>query len=247
MHNRWCIISSPRSGSNYLEEMIFLRMLPTSSTNTIKLGEILHRIIFSYTDSALNGYRKDSEYNSIERIDFRNTLFSKLENDHNMGAVLRLFMQSHHLPDIDYQAFVNKLKLLNFKFIHLTRELFDSAISLSMANCSSLWHRYSSTTLGEYIEGNKEYARNPKPINIPIYEFSQSYVELLVTGYLNKNILKNLEYTTVRYETILADCEYNNIPIEERTNIKKLHTSNYSTLIENYSELENFYRHMKNG
>jgi LPS sulfotransferase NodH len=246
MSNRWCIISSPRSGSNYLEEMIFLKVSSTGSY-TILLGEILHRIIFAYRDSNLMSYKKDSEYNSIERIDFRNTIFSKLENDHNMGAVLRLFVQSHYLPDNDYQALVNKLKLLNFKFIHLTRELFDSAISLSMANLTSLWHRFSSTKLGEYVEGNKEYARNPKSINIPIYEFGKCYVDLSVTDYHNKNILKNLEYTTVRYETILADCKYNNIPIEERTDIKKLYTSNYSTLIENYSELENFYRHMKNG
>ena len=243
--DRWCIIATPRSGSNYLEEMLYLN-IKDSGKFVMKLGEILHRVIWAYSDSEEEEFRADSLYNSTERINFRNKIFSKLESDTNARATIRLFVQEHHALQIDYKEFIKKLQSLNFKFIHLTRNSVDCAISLAMAENTGVWHRYTDQRNREAIDGNKEYAKNPSPINIPLLEFGKSYLEIKFHDYYNKNILKDIDHITIRYENILEDCKANNIPITEKTTIKKLHNIDYKNLIVNYKELQTFYGQLIN-
>ena len=244
--NRWCIIATPRSGSNYLEDMIYQRILNCGDFG-MKLGEILHRIIWAYSDTKHKQFRYDSLYNSTERTNFRNDIFSKLESDASAGATVRVFVQEHHALGIDYKEFIEKLKSLNFKFIHLTRNCIDSTISLVMAQQTGLWHRHIYNGKIELIDGNKEYAKNPSLVNIPLLEFGKSYLEIKFHDYYNRNILKDIDYVTVRYENILEDCKTNNIPVTEQVTFKKLHNVNYKDLIVNYEELQNFYGQIING
>ena len=245
MNNRWCIIATPRSGSNYLEEMLYLSICKQGNL-TMKLGEILHRVIWSYSDSEGSAFKLDSLYDSMVRTNFRNDLLTKLESDTNIGAVVRVFVQAHHLPDIDYKNFIDNLKSLNFNFIHLTRNTSDSAISLSMAQNTGLWHRHIDGK-HEVIDGNQNYANNPTIMNIPIPVVGSNYMDIKLHDYYNSKILKDLEHIIIRYENILEDCKSNNLLIEENTKIKKLYQTDYADLIENYEEIKTFYQNLING
>ena len=246
MNNRWCIIASPRTGSNYLEEMIQGNIIKQGNF-TVKLGEMLHRTIWAYSDSEGSFFRLESDYNSTIRKNFRDDLFKKLEDDPSMGASLRLFIQTHHMPEMDYKEFVKKLETLNFKFIHLTRNIFDSIISLSMAQNTGLWHKRIGPNNNIVIDGNQDYAKNPTTIHIPITVFGSNYIDMKYHDYYNTDLLKDLDYVSVKYENILEDCKSNSISVVEKTSIKKLYQTDYRDLIANYSELEEFFKHIKNG
>jgi LPS sulfotransferase NodH len=248
MNNRWCIICVPRSGSNYLEEMLYQSIMSQQSSLVMRLGEILHRIIWNYTDSEDAGFKLTADYNSIVRKKFREDLMENLESDPTTGAVIRLFSQSHHLLDMDYNGFLNKLQSLNFKFIHLTRNPVDSAISLCMAQATNLWHRsIQENTKVEVIDGNAEYAKNPTKINIPLTVIGANFIDIKLTDYYNKENLKTFEYIKIRYESMLEDCNANKVPIVEKTGIKKLHDQSYSELIENYDEIQQFCEELTNN
>jgi hypothetical protein len=238
----------PRSGSNYLEEMLYQSIASQQSTLVMRLGEILHRIIWNYSDTEDAGFKLTADYNSIIRKKFRKDLMESLESDPTIGAVIRVFSQSHHLSDIDYSEFLNKLQSLNFKFIHLTRNFFDSTISLCMAQATNLWHRNINTnTKVETIDGNIEYLMNPTKINIPLTVIGANFIDIKLTDYYNKENLKNFEYIKIRYESMLENCNTNKVPIVEKTSIKKLHDQSYSELIENYDEIQQFLEELKNN
>lgn len=243
MNNRWCIIASPRTGSNYLEEMIYLNLCQ-QDMHVMRLGEILHRTIWAYADSDSAVFRLEALYNSKLRTDFRIDLFEKLKNNPENGAVMRLFVQTHHLPDMDYKEFVDSLVKLGFKFINLTRDIFDSSISLSMAQNAIVWHRKVYENNRVEIDGDKAYANNPSAMDISLSILGANYMDITYNKFFNNKILSNIDHAIVRYESILEDCKINNIPIEEKTNIKKLYDKNYSELVTNYSELKHFYQSM---
>jgi LPS sulfotransferase NodH len=243
MNNRWCIVGLPRTGSNYLEEMLFKSIMSQQSTLVVRLGEILHRTIWNYTDSADDGFRLVADHNSNLRKNFKNELINKMKSDPSIGAVVRVFSQTHHNLGIDYKDFLNTLHSLNFKFIHLIRNQFDSVISLSTAQHTNLWHRLIVNN-AEIIDGNHIYAKNPTKINIPISLIATNFVEIKLHDYYNKENLKDFEYTGIRYENMLEDCRTNNVPIQEQTEIKKLYDQSYSELIENYDEIERFYKEL---
>jgi LPS sulfotransferase NodH len=242
MDNRWCIIAVPRSGSNYLEEMLYQSILTRQSSLTMRLGEILHKNIWNYNDSNRAGFKLTADYDSIVRQKFRDTLMNDLEADPSIGAVIRVFAQSHHLPDLDYNEFLDKLQSLNFKFIHLTRNTFDSTVSLCMAQATNLWHRSVLASDVETYDGNADYGKNPTAINIPLTVIGANFIDTKLHNYYNKIILKDLDYVTVRYENLLEDCKTNEIPIKETTAIQKLYKQDYSELIENYHEISEFYK-----
>jgi len=246
MTNRWCILASPRTGSNYLEEMIYGNVAKQGNFS-VKLGEMLHRSIWAYSDSEGSGFRLDSDYDSTVRKGFREDLFKKLESDPSMGATLRMFTQTHHMPEMDYKEFVKKLEILNFKFIHLTRNIFDSVISLCMAQNTGVWHRRINVNNDEIIDGNYNYAKNPTEMNIPITVVGANYIDMKLHEYYNNNLLKDLDHVSVKYENILEDCKSNNISVVENTAIKKLYQTDYRDLISNYSELEEFFKHITHG
>jgi len=241
MNNRWCIIGTPRTGSNYLEDMLFWNM-HNQKKFTIRLGELMHRTIWSYADSTGYYFKKDVLYDTDIRKNFTQDLFSRLSINSEFGAVLRFFVQTHYMPDIDYKLVIDQLKSLNFKFIHLTRNAFDSTVSLCMAQATNLWHRsIQENSKVEIIDGNAEYAKNPTKINIPLTVIGANFIDISLNDYYNKGNLKNLEFIKIRYESMLEDCNANKIPITEETAIKKLHDQSYSELIENYDEIERFY------
>jgi hypothetical protein len=210
----------------------------------MRLGEILHRTIWGYSDSDSAAFRLEALYNSKLRTDFRKDLLEKLKNNPESGAVMRLFVQSHHLPDMDYKDFVDNLVTLGFKFINLTRDTFDSSVSLSMAQNTIVWHKKVYKNNLVEIDGDKAYASNPVAKDISISILGANYMDITYNKFYNKKILDNIDHVTVRYENILEDCKINNLPIEEKTNIKKLYDKDYSELITNYSELKHFYESM---
>jgi len=245
MNNRWCIIAHPRTGSNYLEDMLFWNM-HNQKKFTIRLGELMHRTIWSYADSTGYRFKKDVLYNTDVRKNFTQDLFSRLSINSEFGAVLRFFVQTHYMPDIDYKQVIDQLKSLNFKFIHLTRNMFDSTISLSMAQHTDVWHRREKNNK-EVIDGNAEYATAPSIIELPLSLFGKTYMDLQFHQHYTAQLLKDLDYTTIRYENMIGDSIINSIPLDVNSKVKKTYGIAYKDIISNYKELETFYGQLSNG
>jgi hypothetical protein len=245
MNNRWCIIAHPRTGSNYLEDMLFWNM-HNQKKFTIRLGELMHRTIWSYADSTGYLFKKDVLYNTDVRKKFTQDLFARLSINPEFGAVLRFFVQTHYMPDINYKLVIDQLKSLNFKFIHLTRNMFDSTISLSMAQHTDVWHRREKNNK-EVIDGNAEYATAPSIIELPLSLFGKTYMDLQFHQHYTAQLLKDLDYTTIRYENMIGDSIINSIPLDVNSKVKKTYGIAYKDIISNYKELETFYGQLSNG
>jgi organic radical activating enzyme len=50
-------------------------------------------------------------------------------------------------------------------------------------------------------------------------------------------ILKNFKHVDVHYNTLIDDCNRNNIPIDQETTVQKLYVNEYKKLISNYGEI----------
>jgi len=210
------------------------------------LGELMHQSIWSYSDSTGVHFKKDVLYNSDIRKKFTQQIFNRLENNTEIGAVLRLFIQTHHISDLNYKDLINQLKFLNFKFIHLTRNIFNSTISLSMAQHTNLWHRRIKGEK-EVIIGNIEYATSPTVVHLPLTLFGSTYMDLKYHHYYTSQLLQDLEYATISYENMIQDITSNDIPIEIDSTVKKTHNIEYKDIISNYKELQHFYGQLING
>ena len=243
--DRWCIIAHPRTGSNYLEDMLY-QNIHTQGKFVMRLGELMHHSIWSYDDSTGYHFKKDMLYNAEIRKSFTQDLLDRLSNNPEFGAVLRLFVQTHHLPDIDYNKLISQLISLNFKFIHLTRNMFDSTLSLSMAQHTNVWHRRKKGDW-EVIDGNTEYATSPSIINLPLNLFGKNYMDLQLHQYYTFQLLKELDYIPVRYDYMINDSIINNIPLAVNSKVKKTYGIEYKDIISNYKELEKFYGQLTDG
>ena len=108
MSNRWCIVAGARSGSTWLEEMIY-RSFPNKNYS-MKLGEPLEHVT-NYLDSA--GHNHAPALNSdgflelrrlenvvfkdnIEYVDYLVDVFNK--SDSRQSIVLKIFPQDWKLP-----------------------------------------------------------------------------------------------------------------------------------------------------
>ena len=244
-NNRWCIVTTLRSGSNYLADILQENLLKDCSY-VMHLGELCLPNNWGYQDSQNSELINFGRHDSVERIEFTNLLFDKLENDSKIGAVMRYLppIQSFELEHIHI---LKKLQSLNFKFIKLNRNIFDKTISLSFASCVNLWHRIK-TENGDVItgDGNSTYIDNIVPIDIPLLTFAYRFGEQKLQEYYGEMYLKNIEYITMTYETLHDDCQLNNINSQIFTPQQKLYDKPYESLISNYSAITEFYKRITN-
>jgi hypothetical protein len=245
-NHRWCIISGPRSGTNWLEDLIWTHFHKITRFS-VKLGEIIlpssgykHPItlgkskIIIRTDNTRIGTPKEPQQFLQNQTDLI------LESNINQPAVMRVFCQTWIYSKDDYLDFFQKIQNCGFQFISLDRNLFDRAISWSMMEHTGFVHRYKSSESDIYTA----FTDRVKPeistekIKIDVDKFVEYYKLCKIDTKERQDIEYMLPIRRVSYESLIQDCVDNNIPISvPDITIKKLYDEDYKDTIENYQEL----------
>jgi hypothetical protein len=247
---RWCIISGARSGSTWLEEMIY-NGFPYKNYQ-IKLGEPLEHSDNYFKSSGHNHTVSLNEFgclrlsrlpnqifkNKSEYIDYLIDTFNK--GNPTQDIVLKVFTQPWKYSEEEYLKFLSALKNLGFKFINLSRKITDRAVSWGVMEKSKVVHRWS--------HDNKNYVstyQGLSDINDKISE-SLHFEPRIFLDYMNltwqedqlkSKILKYFDHVDINYDTIVQDCHKHRIKINTKTKVQKLYNMDYSRLISNYDEL----------
>lgn len=248
MNQRWCVIANARSGSTWLEEII-LKFLETKGA-VHRLGEFMNPGLSKVLkqdwilDGNQNLVKKVNNRSFINNQNFFNNRSKLLLNNNlDQSWTMRLFCQPYMFPWFDYMNFIRGLLDKNINFVCLKRSLLDRSISWYFMNSTGVVHKHHdkkssvfySKTNGDLVNVEK-LKLTPVKINLTDWEkVVRDCIE--EDSYLNK-IIHNFNFPVVNYETMLADCEVNNIPINhgEQT-ILKLYEDSYQNSILNYSEL----------
>lgn len=235
MNNRWCIISGARSGSRYLEDLIFNGLPRTKLKPSIKLGEFLSEDFIMYLDSNGTDIFKKQDIASVERREYMDRVLQEIQENDTTSVVTRIFVQPHLIstktPLDLVSAELQKFKNLNFNFIFLQRNIFDRAISALVAHKTNRWLRL----------------KQEKSVWQTMTIDSESFICQI--NYINKQleITKNLinsvaiSCSLVNYETMFQDCLNNNIPMSTESNLVKTYDVPYQKIILNYHELVTAY------
>ena len=250
MRHRWCIVAGARSGSTWLEEMIY-RSFPDRDYS-IKLGEPLEHVN-SYANSsghnhapALNpdGFLELRRLeniifkDNIEYVDYLVDVFNK--SDSQQSIVLKIFPQDWKLPKEQYIRFLSTLEKLDFKFINLNRKITDRAISWQVMQTLNVVHKWNTNGVLSFstINSNDDFKEpEPNSVTLDIKTF-YDYMELTLSeDTFKEELLKNFKYTDVRYNSLVDDCHRNNILIDKITSVQKLYSTDYKDLIFNYNEI----------
>ena len=250
MFSRWCIIAGARSGSTWLEEMIYNSFIKDFG---IKLGEPLahsadyfkssghdHTVILHDTGFLRLGRLQNKIFaNKTEYLDYLIDTFKQGSPVQNI--VLKVFPQDWKYSEEDYIRFLTVLQDLGFKFINLHRKITDRAISWQIMEQSKIVHRWN--------DGNKLFFSTHSGIDNNVKDLSTNSITLdprIFIDYMNltyaedkliSKVSAQFNGITVNYETLVQDCINNSIPIETTTKVQKLYLTAYKDSIVNYNEI----------
>ena len=242
MNLRYCILTSPRSGSKLLEDTIF-KMIAKSATSdmpAIRLGEFLHNEVHEYFDTNNKKFSMTKPFDSNERVTFRQEMMDIVENKNN-PMTMRIFPQPWH--GVDYlSTLLHTLKQNGFVFVYLERNLFDRAISLSVAQKTNFWTRLNYYTPRQpYIK----ISENNK-INLKIDDVITEIQALIGIDFLLETLSTQFEGEIINYENFESDCnKIGIVPIN--TGYEKTYEIEYKHLIENYDEVADFIKNITKG
>jgi hypothetical protein len=250
MTTRWCILSAPRSGSNWLEENICRNITEKYKIHDIRrYGEILHHTWYYDMDKKINGSAKFSSI--VRQQHFKKV--SDIIKTTDISMTMRIFPESWHRNSIDLDAYFIFLKKNNFKIVYLKRNFVDRMLSFLVADAKGIWHKRWYDNNWHYSTNGEEmhYADDiHKPehlekITIDVNRMEQLTLSIKLTDYYNIELSEKYADFTVNYETLDTDCRVNDLTVND-TAIKKLYGNiEYSEIIDNYEQVIKFIECMK--
>ncbi len=237
---RICLIGLPRSGSQYIVELIttsFNALNPSSEMQDCKEP-------FSFAHD-FKPWLRPFNNNGVIDMSERNFLDIKDQVFHILGAIdsanktqpltMRLFFYNYNNPYMSY--IISVLKKNNFKFLVAKRKSIDNhLLSYAIANTSDKWNSHE----------HKPYTNEKfKVTNFGNIEWLYQQI----TQFDNKINQLNIDYDTIIYENAISDLEKAlNIPItNSNLTLKKQVVGNPYNLIENSHEVKIFISKLKNG
>lgn len=230
---RYCIVSSPRTGTTALAEALRIYSFQNNPIS-VYFGE-LHHFGLSLIHVSTETMRKSvNDYNSEENKKIRDVVNYYIEKtDFPMvGKYFPHFWQFEYFNPIEYPKF---LLDNNFELIHVRRNLFDSIISSIVANYTNYWHNSIDPS---YTEKNKPNLTKKISLN---FEFCLKIANHMnLSYYLVTQICKKYPITVINYENLIEEsatlfpCEWNQITLE------KTYNKPYNEIIENYVEVESW-------
>jgi hypothetical protein len=253
MNNRWCIIAGARSGSTWLENLIF-ESLPKNK-KPLRLNEYILSPFLTTFSKDENNYVCE---NNVLMLPLTNDETAQIIQDRidtistaniEQPLTMRVFIRPNQTLNLDYNMFFNKLADINFKFVTLYRNIFDKSLSLYFMENTGIVHRWGNnkeTYHYDTMQGNKKPSDISKlePLTVNMSNWLRNLYNSYTDEVLRKKMTSKLDCPTVRYETLIDDCYANNIPIGP-TEIIKTYELPYKDYILNYDELVQAYLYYK--
>ena len=225
---RICVLSIPRTGSQYLGQII-----STNFRNTEELGEPF-TLDSPFKIEVRNGYiRKCVTQHAKtieENVQYLTNVFDK--SDKQQSIFLKFFLVDN--LEKHFSEVVENLRRNNFTFWVLRRNLEDNILSFANARKRNVWRQvvvkeYKKVLLDNF--GDIEW----------IYKQNKLFDERLEK--------LNVQYETVHYETLISDVGRvlnTELNLGKVTLKKQLATNPYN-YIENAEEVKNFIESLKNA
>jgi hypothetical protein len=229
MTTRWCIFSSPRSGSTLLEEKISNHIKKLNpGISPLILGEFLHWDWYTHYDNTDHYVTGHSPFYSDIRKKNRDIILNIITTQNN-SITMRIFPQHWHKEYINLNDFCGTLQENNFKFLYLRRNFKDRLISLCVAQKTNNWHRFSDKIA---------MPKNNK-VTIDLELLGKNYYEIRMTDFYLERLMKIFPGEIINYESFDIDCKNIGI-LETNCRNKKLYNIDYSNLINNFAEVNQF-------
>jgi len=233
MPNRVCIFGTPRSGSQYIAELIAKSISVATLSECVDIGEPftidqLHLPILENNKKIILQELHDT-ISIKERVD--NILSAILESDITQPLVIKVFPYDYIIPFLD--KIISTLTSCGFEIVIVKRNNKENQlISLGVAHTINAWNsNYNNAILNSKITINSDILGKIFWLHLLLLSFD--------------NILKifNLQYSPVIYYETAATDLYNvlKIPIRIRdVQIQKQITSDPYEFITNADEVRQF-------
>jgi hypothetical protein len=245
---RYCIIAGPRSGSTWVE-FILLGHLRLKNINAVRLGEFFHPHVAKFEQFILSPDKfiisgKKEWLTDFETISGRISMI--LESDVSQSLTIRLFPQEYAFDFINYSDVAKQLKLRNFKFISLYRNIFSRAISWATMEHTSIVHKfnergiqYHSTYVGDIPK------KSVDPITICPANFTRILLMTIRDDISRRIISESVGAVEIDYDNLEKDLKKIGVSIRP-THMELTHDVPYDKLITNYDQLLDIYNKLKN-
>jgi len=228
MTTRICLIGLPRSGSQYVSELI-ARSIGSGMKNLAEPFTVGHPYcIEQYDNRLLRAIPSDfTKYDSHEvQIDYVLNLLKTGNQDQSL--VIKLFLTEDNIPFTT--KILNELHALNFKFLIIKRENIENhLVSYVFGLSTNKW--------------NSLHGTHDNPIHIPTKLFpNMSWLYNRIINFDKLIMEYKLDTTfTVRYERAVYDLtRYFLIPIITNIRLEKQLPDNPYEMIENAKEVQDY-------
>jgi hypothetical protein len=246
--DRWCIISGPRSGTGWLEDMIF-RHLNHSKKNTVKLHEFFN---YGFSQAPFFIHHKlDCTTLDIIKItcpslvSYDQFLVDKMNcikfGNQDQSFTMRLFNHD----EVESRRFENIVDTLyntiNINSIILKRSAFDRALSWYFMKITNVvHHRISSNSIDFYSFTDGKLTKETvklQPIVVDIDKWRDLYANCIRENQLLEKIGHQYNLSIVNYENLIEDCIKHSVPIHLDSIFQKTYSESYQNNVINFQEL----------
>lgn len=241
---RWCIITGPRSGSVYVEQLLYFPM--SSMESARMLGEFLApNLDYSHKQYGLDAnlnitaidMDRPMDVNASSMEDFYQGRISMIGSSNtNQPLTMRVFCQSYIFPMRKYLNFFRILRDRNFRFISLRRDLLDRAISFYFMLNHGRIHRFEIDG-HEFVTKNMSGDQPLSPVVVDVEKFMTLYRQVVDDDRIRQFATNMLRCPVVNYETAVQDLENLGIPTARRVDTKRTYDEDYRSMMLNYQEI----------
>jgi hypothetical protein len=241
---RYCILSTPRTGSTWLNNGIgycFQKL-----KNYINLNEFFTPFINN------NHYSLDNNnmiYHAIEIKESFEIADINEFNEFRMNILLNgnikqpLILKYMYWPyeGVKYNDLDNlkKIQNHNITIINLNRDTFESAVSFCVAKYTGIAHKYTDATGLTWFQTSRGRLTEipDKKITVDNNDFEIIYMQCIDAFLQKQKMAEQLNCVTVQYSSLRINCFNNKIPFQSISHLKKLYNEDYSSIITNYDQL----------
>jgi hypothetical protein len=196
--HRTCIICLPRTGSQLCER------LANELNSSLQLGEYFenwNRSEYVLDNDKLilkNHGSVASPFKLFENVEERLELLKKINT--NQSLTLRIFLMDNYDKEV-LSKIIIELKSIGFEFLTLTRDIKEQLLSYMIVR--------THANSGKNVFGINKEINEPVIINLTVLNNTLNQINNshLLWGKNLSIILHDIEYKTVRYESIYSDME----------------------------------------
>jgi len=220
MHDRWCVLATPRTGSQWCMRVLRENLLAARPERPVRnLIEFFEPYADFFGQFYLDkdGYiRHDAEikfdqfrdkhnthrHSRYLHPDYRARLDMLAQANPQQGQLVKLFVRPYRYRNLELEV-CQYLGNIGYRFIGLTRNFTDTVLSNIMADTATQDYNNNIWPIGSRLEAKKYYV-NAEKLNLNMKCALQFMINLRWTAYMD-SLVGAGNWHPVRYEYMLAD------------------------------------------